>query len=179
MTTPAGWYHGEGDPPGTQRYWNGSEWVGEPVLQVPPGPPPGGQAGTMPPPAPYGVAAAPGFSLARLFSASGRINRTTYVLMWVVAIGVVVALATIDAAVGTADEEADYGVFTGLGSLAMIWPGIATAVKRLHDFNASGWWVLGAFVPFGSLVLLLFLLFRTGTPGPNNHGYPPGAGFTL
>ncbi len=28
--TPAGWYHAEGDPPGTQRYWDGSVWVGGP-----------------------------------------------------------------------------------------------------------------------------------------------------
>jgi uncharacterized RDD family membrane protein YckC len=25
-----GWYHAEGDPPGTIRFWNGTEWVGEP-----------------------------------------------------------------------------------------------------------------------------------------------------
>lgn len=27
---PAGWYYAQGDPPGTQRYWDGSSWVGEP-----------------------------------------------------------------------------------------------------------------------------------------------------
>ena len=27
---PPGWYHAEGDPPGSQRYWNGTTWVGEP-----------------------------------------------------------------------------------------------------------------------------------------------------
>jgi uncharacterized RDD family membrane protein YckC len=29
---PAGWYYAEGDPPGTQRYWNGEIWTGEPQL---------------------------------------------------------------------------------------------------------------------------------------------------
>lgn len=29
---PAGWYYAEGDPPGTQRYWDGSQWNGEPQL---------------------------------------------------------------------------------------------------------------------------------------------------
>ena len=28
--TPAGWYHAPGDPDGTQRYWDGAQWVGEP-----------------------------------------------------------------------------------------------------------------------------------------------------
>ncbi|MCP3912725.1 MAG: RDD family protein [Actinomycetia bacterium] len=27
---PPGWYHADGDPPGTQRYWNGTAWVGDP-----------------------------------------------------------------------------------------------------------------------------------------------------
>ncbi len=29
-TTPPGWYHAEGDPPGTQRYWDGMQWQGGP-----------------------------------------------------------------------------------------------------------------------------------------------------
>jgi len=28
---PAGWYHAEGDPPGTQRWWDGEMWQGGPV----------------------------------------------------------------------------------------------------------------------------------------------------
>ncbi len=27
---PAGWYYAQGDPPGTQRYWDGASWQGEP-----------------------------------------------------------------------------------------------------------------------------------------------------
>ncbi len=27
---PAGWYYAEGDPPGTQRYWDGTQWQGGP-----------------------------------------------------------------------------------------------------------------------------------------------------
>jgi uncharacterized RDD family membrane protein YckC len=36
---PPGWYYAAGDPMGTQRYWDGSQWVGEPVWM--PQPPPG------------------------------------------------------------------------------------------------------------------------------------------
>ena len=31
MSTTPGWYHGEGDPPGSTRYWDGTRWVGDPV----------------------------------------------------------------------------------------------------------------------------------------------------
>ncbi len=36
--TPAGWYYAPGDPEGTQRYWDGAQWIGEPqaVQQQPP-----------------------------------------------------------------------------------------------------------------------------------------------
>ena len=34
MTAP-GWYYAEGDPPNTQRYWDGSQWTGAPVYQQP------------------------------------------------------------------------------------------------------------------------------------------------
>jgi uncharacterized RDD family membrane protein YckC len=38
-TQPPGWYHAQGDPPGTHRYWDGSQWQGgpQPVAQTPSG----------------------------------------------------------------------------------------------------------------------------------------------
>lgn len=45
-----GWYHGEGDPPDTQRYWDGIQWVGEP-RPVPPPPAPAVPPGSVPAPA--------------------------------------------------------------------------------------------------------------------------------
>ena len=30
--TPPGWYHGQGDPPGTKRWWDGADWIGDPQL---------------------------------------------------------------------------------------------------------------------------------------------------
>jgi len=43
------------------------------------------------------------------------------------------------------------------------------AVRRLHDLNASGWYVLISFIPFGQL-LILWLMFKKGTDGPNKYG---------
>ena len=45
-------------------------------------------------------------------------------------------------------------------------------VRRLHDLNKSGWWVLLTFIPFISSLLSLYILFFRGTPGPNNFGPP-------
>lgn len=43
-----GWYHGDGDPPDTQRYWNGSEWTSNAL----PIPEPFGKTDPTAPPAP-------------------------------------------------------------------------------------------------------------------------------
>jgi uncharacterized membrane protein YhaH (DUF805 family) len=54
-------------------------------------------------------------------------------------------------------------------SLVVIIPSIAVAIRRLHDTNKSGWWLLISFIPFGSIVLLVFYILE-GTDGPNDHG---------
>ena len=44
--------------------------------------------------------------------------------------------------------------------------------RRLHDLNASGWWQLITFIPFGQLLMIAFIFFK-GTDGPNKYGDPP------
>ena len=57
--------------------------------------------------------------------------------------------------------------------LGLIVPGIAVSVRRLHDTNKSGWWLLLCFVPFvGSLVILVFMCLE-GTKGANKYGDEP------
>lgn len=64
--------------------------------------------------------------------------------------------------------------------LGLLIPSIAVQVRRLHDQNLSGWWVLAAYVlsnvPFvGFLVLITWLvvLCLPGTRGPNRFGPDP------
>lgn len=59
-------------------------------------------------------------------------------------------------------------------ALATIIPGIAVSVRRLHDINFSGWWILLAFVPSGGLILLVFHVLDS-TPGTNRYGPNPKA----
>lgn len=58
-------------------------------------------------------------------------------------------------------------------SFGLIVPGIAVSVRRLHDTNRSGWWLLLCFVPFvGSIVILVFMCLE-GTKGANKYGDEP------
>jgi uncharacterized membrane protein YhaH (DUF805 family) len=63
-----------------------------------------------------------------------------------------------------------------LYSLAVFIPNLAVSVRRLHDSDRSGWWILIAFVPFIGGIWLLVLYLLSGTPGPNRFGPDPKAG---
>ncbi|MDN5746483.1 MAG: DUF805 domain-containing protein [Nocardioidaceae bacterium] len=68
--------------------------------------------------------------------------------------------------------------------IAAIVPGIAVAVRRLHDIGLSGWLYLISLVPFGGIVMLVLMClpskpegakydrFTGGQPGYNQQGYP-------
>jgi uncharacterized membrane protein YhaH (DUF805 family) len=65
------------------------------------------------------------------------------------------------------------GVLSGVFALAMIIPLFAVAVRRLHDSDHSGWWLLIGLVPVaGGLVLFIFYLLA-GSSGPNRYGPAP------
>jgi uncharacterized membrane protein YhaH (DUF805 family) len=56
-----------------------------------------------------------------------------------------------------------------LFQLATILPGIAVAVRRLHDIDKTGWWLLIAFIPLIGALVLLYFCVQPGTPGPNQY----------
>ena len=60
-----------------------------------------------------------------------------------------------------------------LWALVVLLPGLAVQVRRLHDTDRSGWWILLYLVPFvGWLILLLFNV-TASTEGPNRYGLQP------
>lgn len=61
---------------------------------------------------------------------------------------------------------------TALLGLGLIIPNLSVSVRRLHDTDRSGWWILLNLVPFGGLILLIFFIME-GTPGPNRFGPNP------
>src|SRR5262249_25082199 len=60
-----------------------------------------------------------------------------------------------------------------LAALIMFLPGLAVTVRRLHDSDNSGWWLLIWFVPLvGPITVIVFLCLR-GTEGANRFGMGP------
>ncbi|MFJ6057390.1 MULTISPECIES: DUF805 domain-containing protein [Burkholderia] len=64
-------------------------------------------------------------------------------------------------------------VVVALASLALVLPSLAVTVRRLHDTDRSGWFVLITLIPLvGAIVLLVWMCAR-GTEGPNRYGPDP------
>jgi uncharacterized membrane protein YhaH (DUF805 family) len=57
-----------------------------------------------------------------------------------------------------------------LFSLAVLLPSIAVGVRRLHDIDRSGWWLLIGLVPIVGVILLLVWACMRGTQGANRFG---------
>ncbi|WP_322987126.1 DUF805 domain-containing protein, partial [Klebsiella pneumoniae] len=62
-----------------------------------------------------------------------------------------------------------------LAMLITLIPNIAVNVRRLHDINRSGWWMLIALVPIVGVLLLLFWAAHEGNPLANQYGESPKA----
>ena len=97
---------------------------------------------------------------------SGRARRSEY---WYYAlcnflIGLV--LQVVDYFIG-------FNLLGGIYGLAVLVPGLAVFVRRLHDVNKSGWFILLILLPVIGWIWLLVLLFTEGTVGPNQYGEDP------
>jgi uncharacterized membrane protein YhaH (DUF805 family) len=91
---------------------------------------------------------------------SGRARRTEYWLFVLINFLITIAVGYLDNVLGTKP------LLSLVYTLAVMIPGIAVAVRRMHDSNHSGWWLL---VPIVGLVFL----FIDGTPGNNRFGPSP------
>lgn len=107
----------------------------------------------------------------------GRASRSEYWWFTLAVMLVSVALSVIEVAFmsgQTVDSIPEgNGPLTMLFSLAILLPGMAVAVRRLHDTGRSGWWLLLALVPLiGSLVLLWWYI-SPSQQGDNRFGPQP------
>jgi uncharacterized membrane protein YhaH (DUF805 family) len=57
--------------------------------------------------------------------------------------------------------------------LAVLVPGLAVGVRRLHDTGRSGWWWLIDLVPFVGPIILLVFWVLDSQPGANQYGPNP------
>ena len=104
---------------------------------------------------------------------SGRSRRKEYWYFVLFTALISIALSIIDGLTGTYDVWAGAGLLGGIFGLAILIPSIAVSVRRLHDIDRTGWWVLIGLVPLIGWVVLLVFHVQDSTPGTNRYGSNP------
>ena len=97
---------------------------------------------------------------------AGRAPRAEF---WYFALFTALVSIAIDAAL-YATGLPGQGVVAGLFNLVVFLPGIAVAVRRLHDIDRSGWWWWIILIPLVGGIVLIVWQCRRGTPGDNRFG---------
>jgi uncharacterized membrane protein YhaH (DUF805 family) len=65
------------------------------------------------------------------------------------------------------------GPFVALVALPLALPSLAVGVRRLHDLDTSGWWILAYPIPIIGLFLFIIWNCRKGAAGENRFGANP------
>lgn len=100
------------------------------------------------------------------FSIAGRAQRSQYWWFSLFALITYAIAATLDSMVG-------YPIFYMIAALALLAPSICVSIRRMHDKDKSGWWLLISFVPVIGALYILYLFVTPGTTGDNRFGPDP------
>lgn len=93
---------------------------------------------------------------------AGRARRKEYWVFFLWNICISLLLGFVLGVVGRA-LHTNVDVFTSIYSLAILLPSLAVGVRRMHDTDHSGWWLL---LPIANLIFLV----RKGDLGSNRYG---------
>ena len=116
--------------------------------------------------------------LAFLFSPNGRFNRMQWWLFAVVQV-VMTAVAIMMFIGGISAHTSPLMLAAVLALIPIVWSGLCANIKRFHDRDKSGLWILIGFIPIiGSIWLFVELGLMAGSDGDNRFGPPhwPGSG---
>lgn len=110
-----------------------------------------------------------------LFSFSGRINRTPYWMVTLILLGWGSIFQQLMGPYGPDNPMTIGPVLVSIVDfIIVLWIGLSVQVKRLHDRDKSGWWVLLNLIPIiGQIWILIECGFLRGTAGENRFGLNP------
>ena len=106
-----------------------------------------------------------------VFQGRARRKEYWYFVLFNVIIGFV--LGFIDGLIGTYDMVTGVGLLSVLYSLAVLVPGVAVTVRRLHDTGRSGWWILVNLIPIIGVIVFLIFAVQDSQPEENQYGPNP------
>ena len=99
----------------------------------------------------------------------GRARRKEYWMFFLFNIFFSIVANIIDSIIGVP-------ALSGILMLALLVPGIAVSIRRMHDIGNSGWMLLIGFVPLIGGIWLIILMAKEGDKGSNEYGEDPKGG---
>jgi uncharacterized membrane protein YhaH (DUF805 family) len=118
--------------------------------------------------------------LKRYAEFTGRSRRKEYWMFVLLSIGIYIIASVLDGIAGLNGMiVGTYGPITALVALGLLVPTLAVSIRRLHDSDRSGWWLLLGLVPLVGEIIVLVLMVLEGTRGANRFGADPKAGEVL
>lgn len=66
-----------------------------------------------------------------------------------------------------------YTIVSGIINLGLLLPGLGLAVRRMHDIDKSGWWVLINLIPLVGSIIFIIWAVKDSQPIPNQYGPVP------
>lgn len=100
---------------------------------------------------------------------SGRARRSEY---WYFILFNMIAPAILSG-LAAATGSTIFNILSGIYGLAVLIPGLAVTVRRLHDIGKSGWWILLGLIPCIGEIILLIWTVKDSDPGENQYGPNP------
>jgi len=110
---------------------------------------------------------------------SGRARRKEYWMFALFNMIFLIVAIILDNVLGTAIEDVGFGLFYFLYALAVLIPGLAVSVRRLHDVGKSGWMILISLIPIIGAIWLLVLMVIDSNPGENQYGPNPKESYSV
>lgn len=101
---------------------------------------------------------------------AGRARRKEYWMFFLFNFLISLAIGFVCGLVGLVEEA---GVIGSLYTLALLLPGIAVTVRRLHDTGRSGWWWWIILIPIVGVIVMLVFVCSDSQPGSNAYGANP------
>ena len=101
---------------------------------------------------------------------TGRATRTEYWMFALFNVIISIVLSIIGYVVVGGNGQS---ALSSLYSLAVLLPSLGVSVRRLHDTNRSGWWLLISLVPIIGIIVLIVFLVQDSDPGDNRYGPNP------
>ena len=96
----------------------------------------------------------------------GRARRAEYWQYFLVNFIITVVLEVLAAAIS-------FPALVYIFEVAVLLPSLAVGVRRLHDTDRTGWWILIALIPIVGWIVFLVFACSEGTRGPNKYGADP------